>query len=101
MRHNWRMTDEQFRALRRLILEQGLKVEALSLEVRNLKQAMETTEVRLGQKGPKGVRLPSVSAKGESGHPPIRRRAAIPTSFAAPDQLVIASNGSTLDADLE
>ncbi len=39
------MTDEQFRALRQLILEQGLKIEALSLEVRKLKHAFETTEV--------------------------------------------------------
>ena len=32
-------------------------------------------------------------------HPPIRRGAATLTSFAAPDQLVIAMRGSILDAD--
>lgn len=41
------MTDEQFRALRQLILDQNVKIEALSLEVRGLKQAIETTEVIL------------------------------------------------------
>jgi hypothetical protein len=39
------MTDEQFRALRQLILDQNVKIEALSLEVRKLKQILETTEV--------------------------------------------------------
>ncbi len=39
------MTDEHFRALRQLILEQSLKIEALSVEVRALKRAVETTEV--------------------------------------------------------
>lgn len=39
------MTDEQFRALRQLILEQNSKIAELSLEVRNLKRAIETTEV--------------------------------------------------------
>ena len=39
------MSDEQFRALRQLILDQSVKIEALALEVRRLKQAVETTEV--------------------------------------------------------
>ncbi|MGO4196855.1 hypothetical protein AB4Z13_15980 [Rhizobium sp. YAF28] len=39
------MTDEQFRALRQLILDQSVKIEALSLEVRKLKEILETTEV--------------------------------------------------------
>jgi len=39
------MTDEQFKALRTLILDQGAKIAELSLEVRNLKKALETTEV--------------------------------------------------------
>lgn len=39
------MTDEQFRALRQLILEQSLKIEELTLEVRKLKNDFETTEV--------------------------------------------------------
>lgn len=39
------MTDEQFRALRTLILDQGVKIAALTLEVRALKQAVETTDV--------------------------------------------------------
>jgi hypothetical protein len=39
------MTDEQFRALRQLILEQNSKIAELSLEVRSLKRAIETTEV--------------------------------------------------------
>jgi hypothetical protein len=68
--------------------------------------AVQTTEMkaRSGDQVPDGAESgpPAFGIrKGESGHPPIRRRAAIPTSFAAPDQLVIASNGSTLDADLE
>lgn len=43
------MTDEQFRALRQLILDQNVKIEALTLEVRRLKQAIETTEVVMVQ----------------------------------------------------
>lgn len=39
------MTDEQFRALRQLILDQNVKIEALTLAVRKLQQAVETTEV--------------------------------------------------------
>lgn len=39
------MTDEQYRALRTLILDQGVKIAALTMEVRALKQAVETTEV--------------------------------------------------------
>lgn len=39
------MTDEQFRALRTLILDQSVKIEALALEIRKLKQSIETTDV--------------------------------------------------------
>ncbi|WP_156392857.1 hypothetical protein [Rhizobium sp. Root1220] len=39
------MTDEQFRALRQLILEQNSKIAELTLEVRRLKESFETTEV--------------------------------------------------------
>jgi hypothetical protein len=39
------MTDEHFRALRQLILEQNSKIAELTLEVRRLKEAFETTEV--------------------------------------------------------
>lgn len=39
------MTDEQFRALRQILLDQNVKLEALAMEVRALKRAMETTEV--------------------------------------------------------
>ncbi|MCD1264532.1 hypothetical protein GR158_12290 [Shinella sp. AETb1-6] len=39
------MTDEQFRALRTLILDQNVKIEALALEIRKLKRSIETTEV--------------------------------------------------------
>lgn len=39
------MDDKQFRELRTLILDQSVKIEALALEVRALKRAMETTEV--------------------------------------------------------
>lgn len=39
------MDDKQFRELRTLILEQGVKIAALTMEVRALKQAVETTEV--------------------------------------------------------
>ncbi|WP_430439075.1 hypothetical protein [Shinella sp.] len=39
------MTDEQFRILKTMLHEQGVKIAELSLEVRKLKQAMETTEV--------------------------------------------------------
>ena len=39
------MTDEQFKALRTLILEQGVKIEALALAVRSLQRSVEATEV--------------------------------------------------------
>ena len=39
------MTDEQFRELRTLLLEQNVKIAELSGEVRRLKKAIETTEV--------------------------------------------------------
>lgn len=39
------MTDEHFRILKTMLHEQGVKIAELSLEVRKLKQAMETTEV--------------------------------------------------------
>lgn len=39
------MTDEQFRALRTLILDQSVKIEELRLEVRALKEAQQKTEV--------------------------------------------------------
>lgn len=39
------MTDEQFKALRQLILDQNVEIKALALEVRKLKQILETTEV--------------------------------------------------------
>lgn len=39
------MDDKQFRELRTLILDQSIKIAELSLEVRKLKQAVETTEV--------------------------------------------------------
>lgn len=39
------MDDKQFRELRTLILEQNVKIAELALEVRKLKQAVETTEV--------------------------------------------------------
>lgn len=39
------MTDEQFRQLRTLILDQAMKIEALTLEVRALKGAVLDTEV--------------------------------------------------------
>lgn len=38
------MTDEHFRALRTLILDQNVKIEALSAEVRRLRQAVENSE---------------------------------------------------------
>lgn len=41
------MNDEQFRILKTMLHEQGVKIAELSLEVRKLKQAMETTEVVL------------------------------------------------------
>lgn len=37
------MTDEHFRALRTLILDQNVKIEALSAEVRRLRQAIENS----------------------------------------------------------
>lgn len=39
------MDDKQFRELRTLILEQGVKIEALALAVRSLQRSVETTEV--------------------------------------------------------
>lgn len=45
MQLNRGMTDEQFRQLRQLILDQSVKIEALALEVRTLRKAVETTEV--------------------------------------------------------
>jgi len=39
------MTDEQYKALRQLILDQNVEIKALALEVRKLKQILETTEV--------------------------------------------------------
>ncbi|QQM29303.1 hypothetical protein JET14_13305 [Martelella lutilitoris] len=39
------MTDEQFRQLKTMILDLGVKVEALALENRALRKAVETTEV--------------------------------------------------------
>ncbi|CAN7390662.1 hypothetical protein [Neorhizobium sp. LjRoot104] len=39
------MTDEQFRALRQLILDQSVEIKALAMEVRALKRAVETTEI--------------------------------------------------------
>ena len=39
------MTDDQFKALRTLIIDQNVKIAELSLEVRNLRKAIETTEV--------------------------------------------------------
>jgi hypothetical protein len=39
------MTDEQYRALRQLILDQSVKIEALTLAVRRLQQSVETTEI--------------------------------------------------------
>lgn len=38
------MTEEQFRALRTLILDQNVKIEALSAEVRRLRQVIENAE---------------------------------------------------------
>lgn len=38
------MTDEHFRALRTLILDQNVKIEALSAEVRRLRQVIENSE---------------------------------------------------------
>lgn len=39
------MTDEQYRAMRQLILDQSVEIKALAMEVRALKRAVETTEV--------------------------------------------------------
>lgn len=39
------MDDKQFRELRTLILDQNVKIEALTMEVRALREAVETTEV--------------------------------------------------------
>ncbi|MBX4889783.1 hypothetical protein [Rhizobium bangladeshense] len=38
------MTDEHYRALRTLILDQNVKIEALSAEVRRLRKAIENAE---------------------------------------------------------
>lgn len=38
------MDDKQFRELRTLILDQSVKIEALTMEVRALRAAVETTE---------------------------------------------------------
>jgi Ran GTPase-activating protein (RanGAP) involved in mRNA processing and transport len=45
VRLHQRMTDDQFRALWQLILEQNSRIAELTLEVRRLKEAFETTEV--------------------------------------------------------
>lgn len=39
------MTDEQFRQLRTLILDLGVKIESQARELRALRKAVETTEV--------------------------------------------------------
>ena len=39
------MSDDQFRALKTLILDQSVKIEALSADIRALKKAVETTDV--------------------------------------------------------
>ena len=39
------MDDKQFQELRTLILDQNVKIEALTLAVRKLQQSVETTEV--------------------------------------------------------
>lgn len=39
------MTDEQYKALRQLLLEQNSKIAELTLEVRRLSEAVTTTEV--------------------------------------------------------
>lgn len=39
------MTDEQFKALRQMMLEQNSKIAELTLEVRRLSDAVTTTEV--------------------------------------------------------
>ncbi|WP_208988216.1 hypothetical protein [Agrobacterium tumefaciens] len=39
------MTDEQYKALRQLMLEQNSKIAELTLEVRRLSEAVTTTEV--------------------------------------------------------
>ncbi|WP_107341709.1 hypothetical protein [Agrobacterium pusense] len=39
------MDDKQFRELRTLILDQNVKIEALTMEVRALRAAVETTEI--------------------------------------------------------
>jgi hypothetical protein len=41
IRHNTGMTDEHFRALRQLILEQSLKIEELALAVRTMQRRIE------------------------------------------------------------
>lgn len=39
------MDDKQFRELRTLIIDQSVKIEALTMEVRALRAAVETTEI--------------------------------------------------------
>lgn len=39
------MTDDQFKALRQMLLEQNSKISELTLEVRRLSEAVTTTEV--------------------------------------------------------
>lgn len=39
------MSESDMREIRRLLLEQGVKIEALTLEVRRLRMAQEQTEV--------------------------------------------------------
>ena len=39
------MSENDMREIRRLLLEQGVKIEALTLEVRRLRMASEQTEV--------------------------------------------------------
>lgn len=39
------MTDEQFRALRQLILDQNVQIAAMAADIRALKQAVETTDI--------------------------------------------------------
>ncbi len=50
------MTDEQYRDLRQMILDQTVKIEALTLAVRSLQQAVETTEI--AYMGPEDVAEP-------------------------------------------
>lgn len=45
LRRGFSLTDEHYKALRTLILDQSVKIEALTMEVRALRAAVETTEV--------------------------------------------------------